>query len=325
MSRTCAQRRGFTLVELLVVIGIIGALIAILLPVLSGVQARGRDIQCKSNLRQISQALFAYAAEHKGSMPYGFYFANSDQGSGTPDNPGTWQPSAGGWGGPFICWASQVGRYTGQRRDGDNKNVNFPPILRCPEAQQSYPHPLSYAMNMIVAVSPFDELRVSTLPNAQIRPPRITQMLRDTALVWDTPVQPDWGNSVGFLIGADIDGQRFWQGAFTPQYRYYSDRDPFAWFAGGTYGNNIPVRLNVGNFSYTNIDPPADSHYPWQGTLRFRHGQGAACNTAFADGHVEALLAKMNSNKTVKSHNAIRRMFMIKYPTGVVPADGVPS
>jgi prepilin-type N-terminal cleavage/methylation domain-containing protein len=78
MRRAHRRTLGFTLVELLVVIGIIGALIAILLPVLSGVQARGRDLKCQANLRSIAQAMLGYAAENKGYVPYGFYWNRSN-------------------------------------------------------------------------------------------------------------------------------------------------------------------------------------------------------------------------------------------------------
>jgi prepilin-type N-terminal cleavage/methylation domain-containing protein/prepilin-type processing-associated H-X9-DG protein len=93
--------RAFTLVELLVVIGIIALLISILLPTLGRARKSANSVKCLSNLRQVGTAFQLYAADFRGKFPV----VRQD----TPDNTG--QP-----GGPSaatfnIWWTDTIAPY----------------------------------------------------------------------------------------------------------------------------------------------------------------------------------------------------------------------
>jgi prepilin-type N-terminal cleavage/methylation domain-containing protein len=66
-----SRRRAFTLVELLVVVGIIAVLIALLLPVAQRARDQAARLQCANNLRQFGAALMMYVNESRGFLPYG--------------------------------------------------------------------------------------------------------------------------------------------------------------------------------------------------------------------------------------------------------------
>lgn len=90
------QPRAFTLVELLVVIGIIAVLIGILLPSLSKAQRHAKQVVCMSNERQLISAVLMYAGENKGKFPGGPGYI------GTTYTPGLarWDTEAGN---PYSC------------------------------------------------------------------------------------------------------------------------------------------------------------------------------------------------------------------------------
>jgi len=69
LAKFKTQRLGFTLVELLVVIGIIALLISILLPALNRARKQANQIKCGANQRTILQAMNIYATENREAIP----------------------------------------------------------------------------------------------------------------------------------------------------------------------------------------------------------------------------------------------------------------
>jgi prepilin-type N-terminal cleavage/methylation domain-containing protein/prepilin-type processing-associated H-X9-DG protein len=70
MNRICpfSPRRGFSLVELLVVVGIIALLLGLLMPALNRAKTRADAVRCQTNLHAIYQGLLMYANDHGGWM-----------------------------------------------------------------------------------------------------------------------------------------------------------------------------------------------------------------------------------------------------------------
>jgi len=183
-------RRAFTLVELLVVIGIIAVLIGILLPALSAARERARTVACMSNLRQIFTAARMYATTYRDSMPYGWIYANENKQTGRPV-PGKANLA--------ISWFSSLDKYMQRGADevyvidqslskwwdGPTSRV-FNVAWRCPSVGPDWLQQIHYYQHPVCM--PSMTLERAQTPNGEqvINPAKFSQTYGDTALFWDT-------------------------------------------------------------------------------------------------------------------------------------------
>src|SRR5690606_17050360 len=169
MSHT-EKKKGFTLVELLVVIGIIALLVAILLPTLNKARRSAQTVACLSNMRQLGLGIIMYAHEKDGQMPAGSW----DGWTSSPNDIAGWitliNPLLGGEGNTINT--------TGVN---DTPDHTLSKAFLCPSAaiQMGYLH---FSSNPI-AMGQKDHFQASKgiphLKLSQLRPPSRIAMVFD--------------------------------------------------------------------------------------------------------------------------------------------------
>ena len=139
MTATPSGKRAFTLVELLVVIGIIALLISILMPALSSAKRQANTVKCNANLHNIGQVMQMYATDYKGKIP-----RNYEYGQQYLDG--------------HIFWAEAFGKYFDKNFVGATDHsssaadaVILPSLMKigvyhCP-ARPDLPQPVDYCSN----------------------------------------------------------------------------------------------------------------------------------------------------------------------------------
>jgi prepilin-type N-terminal cleavage/methylation domain-containing protein/prepilin-type processing-associated H-X9-DG protein len=316
MVRCSGPRRGFTLVELLVVIGIIAVLVAILLPVIGRAKRQANTVACMATLRSIGQTIYIYASENKGSLPYGYY--RSDVVATAPQNlvdesdPNT----------SLYIWWSVLRSYMGRRINADNggdgsgisTSSRGMKGLTCP-ADLVSPGSLSFTVNMIAMPDRQYEKHtlVASHVNPVITPAKLTQLYNDNILMWDVTVLASLSSQyvVGYEVGSSPGA--FASGAFSNPQLPYNRYRPWAVdpYINPDRANDVPI------YPGSNREVMAGFDNGQRGNIRWRHGSDDSANFLFADGTVRNLKKTTGTPGTANCKGEVlNKFFRIKPPQG---------
>ena len=295
------SRRAFTLVELLVVIGIIALLISLLLPALNKARQAAQSIKCASNLRSITQAMLMYAGENNGYFPGSC--ASSARFLFKPDWSSSPNYSAGHC--PFICqnwdWQSPLAKYLGieldygpsqASRTARFETLRSNPIFLCPSndiiAGPFGGSPVSVGQMVSYGISTNFFLLPATTPGGSVGTTKGSSGLSSPPGY--VPKLNKVGSGSSKIFAADM--ARFSNGATPPDI----DLNYIA-SGGGAFGDIGAFTSSSNSWDRSHAFGNAPKGKIDARIYAFRHGtdkQNGATNSyrmnaGFFDGHVESL------------------------------------
>jgi len=275
------QRRGFTLVELLVVIGIIALLISILMPSLSRARQSANLVSCQSNFKQVYTSLSFYANENKGFLPYAsFYQAGGGANYDSADSPD------GGNSGlnsrTFIELSNLLGSNIKNVWSGDRLN----PVFVCSEAEHNMPVMWNEAMMRTIqfntrAMPGYDQLYGEKDKPIKEWPQRRLSSIRNAAekiAFYEGPQLPTWNGT--------SEPESIFQDAWRYSYGHMFREDIPS--TDGNYWDNDRRRVPI------EIGANKDDGW-WACSMRFRHMKNTSGPVGFFDGHVESRSCKKDA------------------------------
>lgn len=274
--------RGFTLVELLVVIGIIAVLISILLPSLARARQQATNLSCQANLRSIGQGLQFYALDNKGKLPKGEQHAPS-------------------WSWVRYTWVTATAPYLGSPTFTENNdywtNDLMSKVFACPDVLTSdFP---SDGIGGLSCYTGNTRAFYSDWRDAQKQTPLAIQNSAEKMLLWDGGMMyASWGWS-----RAPYTNEPQMGGASGPSNSWAMWSDPQDPALGTTLpldqvvhlgnGTNWTSNITASTMQSVNKDLMDGSLNEWNAPdsfafQRYRHLNNASANFLFFDGHVEA-------------------------------------